>query len=50
MNEVIEQLVKILQVLNGWCQDIPPLKDVKTRFGNPAFADWFDQLQKVLLL
>lgn len=42
----IKQLVHVLDVLDQWIDDIPPIAGAM-RFGNKAFQRWFDRLQEV---
>jgi len=40
-------LISLLDHLEQWCRDIPPIENHKSRFGNPAYQQWFDKLAEV---
>ncbi|KAJ3112604.1 Serine/threonine-protein phosphatase 2A activator 2 [Phlyctochytrium bullatum] len=45
VSETVQSVLKVLDTLEQWCKDIPPVKDEKSRFGNRAFQTWFDRLE-----
>lgn len=47
-SENILKIVNILDTLESWVQEFPPKTDVKSRFGNPAFQEWFDKVEASL--
>lgn len=44
---VISTISNILDTLDGWINDIPPLDASQQRFGNRAFKIWIDRLESV---
>lgn len=45
-SDLIKSIVSTLNVIRSWVSDYPPLES-PMRFGNRAFQDWFDRLDKV---
>ncbi|KAI9014841.1 Phosphotyrosyl phosphatase activator [Gaertneriomyces semiglobifer] len=43
-SEIVERLLSLLDKLDAWVKDIPPIENTKSRFGNPAFQTWHDRL------
>lgn len=43
---VIDKLLKLLDTLNSWADEIPPI-DQPQRFGNQAFRTWWERLRDV---
>jgi serine/threonine-protein phosphatase 2A activator len=41
---VIASLVRLLDIIRGYVRDIPPVENSKSRFGNPAFRDFYDRV------
>lgn len=41
----VKIIVEVLETLNGWVDEIPPLQQ-PVRYGNPAFRQWQDRLQE----
>lgn len=37
----------MLDLLISWIQEIPPVENSKSRFGNPAFRQFYDRLSNV---
>lgn len=42
----IEKLCVLLETLNGWIDEIPPVQQPQ-RFGNQAFKVWYNRLKDV---
>ena len=51
VSPAVQQVLDLLDTLEGWCQVIPP-QNTSSRFGDPAFQTWFDRLdqQRLTLL
>ena len=45
-DSVVKGLIKILDVLDSWINEIPPVEQ-QQRFGNKAFRDWHIRLETV---
>lgn len=39
------ELIAILNQIEEWVSDFPPQREHKSRFGNPAYRDWYDHLE-----
>ncbi|KAJ3099255.1 Serine/threonine-protein phosphatase 2A activator 2 [Phlyctochytrium planicorne] len=44
-SEVTVGLMSCLDTVESWVKEIPPQKEGKSRFGNPAFQEWYDRLE-----
>ncbi|KAI9225745.1 MAG: Phosphotyrosyl phosphatase activator [Piptocephalis tieghemiana] len=42
--ENIQSLVSMLNTLKDWVKEIPAVENAKSRFGNPAFRDFYDRV------
>jgi serine/threonine-protein phosphatase 2A activator len=40
-------MLEILDKVNIYCEEIPPVQNEKSRFGNPAFRDFYDHVANV---
>ncbi|CAI2189807.1 11024_t:CDS:2, partial [Funneliformis geosporum] len=38
------KMLEILDQVNNYCEEIPPVQNEKSRFGNPAFRDFYDRV------
>lgn len=45
---MLEKLLKILDTMESWITEFPPVDQADQRFGNKAFRDWFEKLKQVL--
>ncbi|KAG9306712.1 hypothetical protein G9A89_004259 [Geosiphon pyriformis] len=45
ISQPVENIIAILDTVNSYCQEIPPVQNEKSRFGNPAFKDFYDRVQ-----
>ncbi|KAL1921433.1 uncharacterized protein VTP21DRAFT_11149 [Calcarisporiella thermophila] len=43
-SEIITKLLNLLESIHQICRDIPPVENSKSRFGNPAFRDFYDRV------
>ncbi|CAO3596585.1 unnamed protein product [Absidia cylindrospora] len=41
----VQCILKVLSTLSKWVDEIPPTENEKSRFGNPAFRDFFDKVE-----
>lgn len=46
LHQAIQSLLKLLDTLDGWIDEIPPLESPQ-RFGNLAFRTWGKRLEEV---
>ncbi|CEG79247.1 Putative Peptidylprolyl isomerase [Rhizopus microsporus] len=46
MSNNVTSIVNILDTISGWIDEIPPVENSKSRFGNPAFRTFYDRLEK----
>ncbi|CAH1763471.1 14472_t:CDS:2 [Entrophospora sp. SA101] len=40
----LSNVLEILDTVNSYCNKIPPVQNEKSRFGNPAFKNFYDQI------
>ena len=40
-------MLEILDTVNSYCDEIPPIDNSQSRYGNPAFRDFYDRIAKV---
>nr|CAG8478672.1 11251_t:CDS:2 [Entrophospora candida] len=40
----LSNVLEILDTVNSYCNKIPPVQNEKSRFGNPAFKSFYDQI------
>lgn len=43
-SKTISNLLNVLETVDGWVDEIPPLKQ-SLRYGNPAFRTWFSKVE-----
>ncbi|KAJ3289929.1 Serine/threonine-protein phosphatase 2A activator 2 [Borealophlyctis nickersoniae] len=41
---VVNSLITLLDTLEEYIKDAPPVENTKSRFGNPAFQTWYDRV------
>ncbi|RUP48221.1 hypothetical protein BC936DRAFT_144820 [Jimgerdemannia flammicorona] len=46
-SHVVTSILSILDTLTQWSADIPPVENKLSRFGNPAFRDFYDKVAEV---
>ncbi|KAI9337406.1 hypothetical protein DFJ73DRAFT_628923 [Zopfochytrium polystomum] len=44
--EVAVTLLGVLDEIESWVSEIPPVSNSASRFGNPSYRDWFDRLEQ----
>ncbi|KAJ1563631.1 Serine/threonine-protein phosphatase 2A activator, partial [Cladochytrium tenue] len=45
ISKACETILSALDEVEGWVSEIPAVTSTASRFGNPAFRDWFDKLE-----
>eukprot|EP00029_Vermamoeba_vermiformis_P009374 TRINITY_DN4652_c0_g1_i1.p1 TRINITY_DN4652_c0_g1~~TRINITY_DN4652_c0_g1_i1.p1 ORF type:complete len:378 (+),score=139.21 TRINITY_DN4652_c0_g1_i1:99-1232(+) len=40
----VQHVIDMLRELQRWVAEIPPLENLKSRFGNPAFRTWYERV------
>ncbi|CAG8578237.1 9939_t:CDS:2 [Ambispora gerdemannii] len=44
VSQVVQNIIDVLDIVNSYCEEIPPVRNEKSRFGNPAFRDFYDRV------
>ncbi|CAG8676800.1 2243_t:CDS:2 [Cetraspora pellucida] len=44
VSPALVNILEILDTVNTYCKEIPPVNNEKSRFGNPAFRDFYDRV------
>ncbi|RIB08558.1 Phosphotyrosyl phosphatase activator [Gigaspora rosea] len=44
VSSALINILEILDTVNTYCTEIPPVSNEKSRFGNPAFKDFYDRV------
>ncbi|CAG8594610.1 29333_t:CDS:2 [Gigaspora margarita] len=44
VSSALINILEILDTVNTYCSEIPPVSNEKSRFGNPAFKDFYDRV------
>ncbi|CAG8552068.1 2741_t:CDS:2 [Funneliformis caledonium] len=44
ISPTLSKMLEILDQMNAYCEEIPPVQNEKSRFGNPAFRDFYDRV------
>ncbi|CAG8558933.1 2904_t:CDS:2 [Dentiscutata erythropus] len=44
VSSALVNILEILDTVNTYCTEIPPVNNEKSRFGNPAFRDFYDRV------
>ncbi|KAI9202325.1 uncharacterized protein BJ171DRAFT_514718 [Polychytrium aggregatum] len=45
-SQVVSDIIHVLDTFEQYCSQIPAQGNLKSRFGNPAFKDWYDLVSK----
>ncbi|KAJ3029543.1 UNVERIFIED_CONTAM: Serine/threonine-protein phosphatase 2A activator 2 [Siphonaria sp. JEL0065] len=46
LSETTQAILDILDTVEAWTADIKPINNAKSRFGNVAFQEWYDKMEK----
>ncbi|CAG8475567.1 8876_t:CDS:2 [Paraglomus brasilianum] len=46
VSQVVQHMLEVLNTVNSYCDEIPPLHNKQSRYGNPAFRDFYDRIAK----